>query len=134
MYRIKTDFVKRDKMLTFFGDCKMTKETVVKTTQETTCMDCQKKYDANRIVKPDGTIMLTPPRCEVCQTAHLTNLRVNKTIKDISLLGNLKPRLSDVERAAILEAVSGAFNVLADRYSGSTVKASAFDLKEIKTQ
>lgn len=108
-------------------------EQVVKTTQETTCMDCQKKYDANRIVKPDGTIMLTPPRCEDCQTAHLTNLRVNKTIKDIQLLGNLKTRLDKPgQRDAVITAITSEVEILMDRYAGSTIKASAFDLKKVK--
>jgi len=95
------------------------------------CKDCGKEYDATKMVYENSEV-ITPPRCIPCQTAHLTNLRVNKTIKDFQLLGNLKARLSEVERKAIVDVIGGQLQVLLDRYSGSTVKASAFDLKKIK--
>jgi hypothetical protein len=95
------------------------------------CKDCGKDYEANKMAYEKGEV-ITPPRCPACQTTHLTNLRVNKTIKDLSLLGNLKARLSDMQRHAVIEAVSAAINTLLDRYSGSTVQASAFDLRKVK--
>lgn len=111
---------------------KTAQKKAVKTTQKTTCIDCHQTFEANRITKPDGTILLTPPRCPACQTAHLTNLRVNKTIKDLQLLGNLRARLTNVQREAVIEVIGNGLNTLLDRYSGSTIKASAFDLKKVK--
>ena len=101
-------------------------------TQTTVCIECQVKYQANKVQKADGTILLTPPRCPTCQTAHLTNIRVNKTIKDFQLLGNLKARLTSAQRDAITDAIGNEYNTLLDRYAGSSVKSSAFDLKRIK--
>lgn len=94
------------------------------------CKDCGKEYEATKSEFDNGDITISPPRCVPCQTTHLTELRVNKTIKDISLLGNLKARLSDVQREAVTGAIGNAFNVLLDRYSGSTIKASAFSLND----
>jgi len=95
------------------------------------CKDCGKEYEANKMIYENGEV-ITPPRCAPCQTAHLTNLRVNKTIKDFQLLGNLKARLSEVQREAIVDVIGSQLQVLLDRYSGSTVKASAFDLRKVK--
>jgi len=96
------------------------------------CIECKAEYEATKTIYENGDVVISPQRCIPCQTAHLTNLRVNKTIKDFQLLGNLKTRLSDVQRQAVIEAVSGAFNVMIDKYSGSIVKASAFDLRKVK--
>ena len=95
------------------------------------CKECNKEYDATKMVYENGEV-ITPPRCPACQTAHLTNLRVNKTIKDFQLLGNLKNRLSGIQREAVIEALTAEFNGLLDRYSGSTIQTSAFDLKKVK--
>lgn len=100
--------------------------------KDSKCIDCSAVYESTKTVYENGDVVISPKRCEPCQTAHLTNLRVNKTIKDISLLGNLKARLSETEREAILQAIGTSFQALADRYTGSTVKASAFDLKKVK--
>ena len=96
------------------------------------CKDCQAEYEATKSEFDNGDIVISPPRCPACQTAHLTNLRVNKTIKDMQLLGNLKNRLSDVQREAVVSTISAELNTLLDRYAGSTIKASAFDLKAVK--
>lgn len=94
---------------------------------QSVCIECQAKYTANKTAAG----VISPPRCPVCQTAHLTNLRVNKTIKDLSLLGNLKNRLSDEQRKAVINAVKTAFISLADRYAGTTQQKASFDLKRI---
>ena len=96
------------------------------------CKDCGKEYEATKSVFDNGDITISPPRCIPCQTAHLTNLRVAKVTKDLQLIGNLKARLSDIQREAVINVLSAEFNALLDRYSGSTVKASAFDLKKVK--
>ena len=108
----------------------LTKMSIVKSK----CKDCDKGYEATKSEFDNGDVTVSPPRCPACQTAHLTNLRVNKTIKDFQLLGNLKARLSDVQRKAVIGAISAEMNVLLDRYSGSTIKSSAFDLKKVKVQ
>ena len=97
------------------------------------CLECKAEYEATKTTYENGDIVISPQRCVPCQTAHLTNLRVNKTIKDLSLLGNLKARLNEPgQRDAVITAITVAVEVLMDRYSGSTIKASAFDLKKIK--
>ena len=106
----------------------LTKMSIVKSE----CIDCQAKYDATKSEFDNGDITVSPPRCPTCQTTHLTNLRVNKTIKDLSLLGNLRTRLTKEQRDAVITAITAEVEVLMDRYSGSTVKASAFDLKKVK--
>jgi len=123
--------------LFYLGDLEMAKEKKDRGALVTIdvikgkCKDCGKEYEANKMIYENEEV-ITPQRCVPCQTAHLTNLRVNKTIKDFTLLGNLKNRLSDIQREAILESLSQQFKVLVDRYSGTAVKASAFDLKKIK--
>lgn len=96
------------------------------------CIECNSEYEATRTTYENGEVVISPMRCKPCQTAHLTNLRVNKTIKDIDLLGNLKTRLNKEQREAITDAVGEAFNGLLDRYSGSNIKALAFDLNKVK--
>ena len=94
------------------------------------CKDCDKEYEANKMVYEKGEV-ITPLRCKPCQTAYLTNLRVNHTIKQIQLLGNLKARLSPEERVAVISAVKSEIETLMDRYAGSTNIVSAFDLKAV---
>ena len=96
------------------------------------CLECKAEYEATKTVYENGDVVISPQRCVPCQTAHLTNLRVNKTIKDLSLLGNLRTRLGKEQRDAVITAITAEVEVLMDRYSGSTVKASAFDLKKVK--
>lgn len=128
--------MKREKC-TFLGERNMAKKKVNKGKLVSVdvitnkCKDCGKEYDATKTVYENHTL-ITPPRCPDCQTAHVTNGRVNKTIKEIKLLGNLKARLSDVQRTAVIDVITISVNELLDRYSGSTVKASAFDLKKVK--
>lgn len=96
------------------------------------CKVCQVEYEARKATYENGEIVISPSRCPKCQTAHLTNLRVNKTLKDIKLLGNLKTRLEPKHREAIVDALANELKVLMDRYAGSTVAASAFDIANIK--
>lgn len=96
------------------------------------CKDCGTDHEATKSEFDNGDIVISPPRCKPCQTAHLTNLRVNKTIKDFQLLGNLKARLSDVQREAVVDVIASQVQILCDKYAGSTVQASAFDLKKVK--
>lgn len=129
-------------MLTFLGDCKMAKKKTdrgkVKTVdilKDSKCIDCNNVYESTKTVYENGDVVISPQRCKPCQTAYLTNLRVNKTIKDLQLLGNLKARLkSDAARKVVVDAIGAEFKVLLDRYSGSTVVSSAFDLKKAMAQ
>lgn len=120
------------------GDCKMAKEKrergQVKTIDvvKEKCIECKAEYEGTKTTYENGDIVVSPMRCIPCQTAHLTNLRVNKTIKDFQLLGNLKARLSSEQRTAVIDALTNEFNTLLDRYAGSTIKASTFDLKNVK--
>ena len=97
------------------------------------CIDCKAEYKGTKTTYENGDIVVSPLRCVPCQTAHLTNLRVNKTIKDLSLLGNLKNRLNEPgQRDAVISVITAAVETLMDRFAGNTVQASAFDLKKIK--
>lgn len=94
------------------------------------CIVCGVSYDANEIIldgKPTGKI--TPPRCPKHQTQHLTNVRVNKTIKDIRLVGNLTSRLRPEQRQAVLDAITDVVAVVADRFNNvADTKEQGFNL------
>lgn len=96
------------------------------------CKDCGEKHEATKVTWTNGDIVISPPRCKPCQTAYLTNLRVNHTIKDIQLLGNLKGRLTKEEREAVTTAIGNELQVLLDRYAGTAVSAVKFNLKAVK--
>jgi len=97
------------------------------------CKECKAEYEATKTTYENGEIVISPMRCVPCQTAHLTNLRVNKTIKDISLLGNLKARLNKPgQRDAVIGVITAAVETLMDRFAGNAIQASAFDLKKVK--
>ena len=98
------------------------------------CKDCQTKHEAIKTVWTNGDIVISPPRCKLCQTRYLTNLRVNHTIKQIQLLGNLKSRLSTDERQAVAKAVGNELQVLLDRFAGTAMSASKFDLKTVSVE
>ena len=98
------------------------------------CKDCQTKHEAIKTVWTNGDIVISPPRCKLCQTAYLTNLRVNHTIKDIQLLGNLKKRLSAEQRTAVATVIGNELQVLLDRFAGTAMSASKFDLKAVSVE
>ena len=96
-----------------------------------TCKDCGVSYSANNVTFDDKTTLITPPRCEVCQTAHVTNGRVNKAITSFKGLGNIKARLTPEQREAIVEVLSNEIKVLMDVYAGTSVSTGGFDLRRI---
>jgi len=96
------------------------------------CKDCGAKHSAIKTTWTNGDVVVSPPRCKPCQTAHLTNLRVNHTIKDIQLLGNLKARLTTEQREAVATVIGNELQVLLDRYAGTATSAVKFDLKKVK--
>lgn len=97
------------------------------------CIECKAEYEGTKTTYENGDIVISPMRCIPCQTAHLTNLRVNKTIKDLQLLGNLKTRLNEPgQRDAVIGVITAAVETLMDRFAGNTMQASAFDLKKVK--
>jgi len=98
------------------------------------CKDCGAKHEAVKTTWTNGDIVISPPRCKPCQTAHLTNLRVNGTIKDIQLLGNLKNRLTPEQREAVATTIGNELQVLLDRFAGTATSAMKFDLKKVKTE
>ena len=110
------------------------KATGAGTPIQRTCADCGASFKANKVPMDDGTFLITPTRCDGCQTAHLTNLRVNHTIKQIRLLGNLKSRLTPKEREAVTSAVNNELQVLLDRYAGTATSVSGFNLKAISVE
>ena len=95
------------------------------------CKDCSEKHEAMKTTWTNGDIVISPPRCKPCQTAYLTNLRVNHTIKDIQLLGNLKGRLTAEQREAVSTAIGNELQVLLDRFAGTAVSAVSFNLKSV---
>lgn len=92
------------------------------------CDNCGIDYDATQSTYENGEVVISPKRCEDCQTKHLTDGRVNKAIKDIQLLGNLKVRLSVNQREAIVEAIKMELQTMLDRFAGAVVKAGGFSL------
>ncbi len=97
------------------------------------CKVCQAKHPAVKTVYANGEIVVSPMRCPTCQTNYLTNLRVDNTLKQIKLLGNLKNRLTPKQRDAIISAISQEISVLMDRYAGTAVSAAGFDLSKIES-
>ena len=95
------------------------------------CLVCGKTHDATKTVYANGDIVVSPMRCEVCQTNHLTNLRVNGTIEKFKHLGNLKSRLSGKQRDAIIAVIAQELQVLMDKYAGTAVSTRGFDLSKI---
>lgn len=95
------------------------------------CKDCGTQHAATKVTWTNGDIVISPPRCKPCQTAHLTNLRVNHTIKDIQLLGNLKGRLTPEQRDAVTVVIGNELQVLLDRFAGTATSANKFDLKSV---
>lgn len=98
------------------------------------CKDCSAKHQAIKTTWTNGDIVVSPPRCKPCQTAHLTNLRVNHTIKDIQLLGNLKGRLTPEQREAVATVIGNELQVLLDRFAGTAMSATRFDLKAVSAE
>ncbi len=97
-----------------------------------TCKDCGAAYAANKQPMDDGTTLITPPRCTVCQTAHVTNGRVNKAITSFKHIGNLKSRLTTEQRDAITNVLANELQVLLDVFAGNSISTSGFNLKNIK--
>ena len=150
MYRIKTDFVKRETKHCLFKGEIMTEPNVVQQIAELTpaapragrpkrellttveiaqtCKTCGIKYYANQNTYKDGTVVITPPRCKKCQTAHLTEGRVNKVIMGFKHIGNLKSRLSPEQRDAIISVLGNELKVLMDVYAGNSVSVGGFKL------
>ena len=95
------------------------------------CKDCGTKHEAMKTTWTNGDVVISPPRCKTCQTAYLTNLRVDHTIKQIQLLGNLKSRLSAKQREAVTMVIGNELQVLLDRFAGTATSASKFDLKSV---
>ena len=95
------------------------------------CKDCGTQHAATKVTWTNGDIVISPPRCKLCQTAYLTNLRVDHTIKQIQLLGNLKSRLSAKQREAVTMVIGNELQVLLDRFAGTATSASKFDLKSV---
>ncbi len=95
------------------------------------CKDCGAKHEAMKTTWTNGDVVISPPRCKPCQTAYLTNLRVNHTIKDIQLLGNLKGRLTAEQREAVSTAIGNELQVLLDRFAGTAVSAVKFNLAAV---
>lgn len=96
------------------------------------CSVCGIDYDANMItLDGEDTGKITPPRCPKHQTTYLTQCRVDKTCKDIRLLGNLKSRLTDAQRAQVIETISNAVVSVNNHYiSAKAEKTGGFKLVE----
>ncbi len=93
-----------------------------------TCKACGIKYQANQNTYKDGTVVITPPRCKKCQTAHLTEGRVNKVIMGFKHIGNLKSRLLPEQRDTIISVLGNELKVLMDVYAGNSVSVGGFKL------
>ena len=109
------------------------KPTIVSSTPiDQKCMECGTGYAASKVVYSNGRENITPKRCEICQTRHLTNLRVNKALVANDHIGNLKLRLTVAEREAIIEALTNSLNTVYERFQGTTAVKSGFDIGKVK--
>ena len=97
-----------------------------------TCKDCSKSYTASNVTFDDKTTLITPPRCDVCQTIHVVDGRVNKVISGYKGLGNCKSRLDKEQREAIVSVLANELKVLMDVFAGNSVSVQGFSLKNIK--
>ena len=100
------------------------------------CQDCQAEYDARKTTFDNGDITISPPRCEPCQIAHLTSVRVDAITEKMKLLGNLKPRISasygNDGLSAVLANIQLAYENLLDRFSNAPqATTKKFDLRKI---
>ena len=96
------------------------------------CMDCDAEYLACKVVYSDGHENITPKRCEACQTRHLTNLRVDKTLTALKHIGNLRSRLTEPQREAVIEALTNGLNTTYERFQGTIAVGSGFDIGKVK--
>ena len=96
-----------------------------------TCKDCGVSYTASNVTFDDKTTLITPPRCETCQTNHVVDGRVNKAIAGFKGLGNCKSRLTKEQRDAITNVLANELTVLCDVYAGNSVSVNGFSLKNI---
>lgn len=96
------------------------------------CMDCDAEYMASKVIYSDGHENITPKRCETCQTNHLTNLRVDKAITANKHIGNLRNRLTEVQRDAIVAALENSLGEVIQRFQGTVMVKSGFDIGEIQ--
>lgn len=109
------------------------KRTIISSTPvDQKCMDCGADYAASKVVYSDGHENITPKRCETCQTRHLTNLRVDKALTALKHIGNLKLRLTEPQREAIIAALTDSLNTLYERFQGTVAVKSGFDISKVK--
>jgi hypothetical protein len=95
-------------------------------------MDCDAGYAASKVVYSDGHENITPKRCETCQTNHLTNLRVDKCLTAMKHIGNLKLRLTVVQREAVIAVMTDGLNTVYERFAGTVAVTSGFDIGKVK--
>ena len=108
------------------------KRTIVSSTPiDQKCETCDAKYLASKVVYSDGHENITPKRCEICQTRHLTNLRVDKFLTSCKHIANLKLRLSPEQREAVMSAMTDGLNGVYERFQGTAAVASGFDIGKI---
>lgn len=95
------------------------------------CSVCDVEYMASKVVYSDGHENITPKRCETCQTNHLTNLRVDKALTSLKHIGNLKARLTEPQREAIIAVLTDGLNTVYERFQGTKTVASGFDISQV---
>ena len=117
----------------------LTKRTIVSSipldgkngTEKQKCVKCGVEYLAMKVKYSDGHENITPKRCKVCQTNHLTNLRVDKALISLKHVGNLKLRLSVEQREAIVGVLTNGLNEVYERFQGTAAVSSGFDISKI---
>jgi hypothetical protein len=98
--------------------------------------DCKADYITRATWYNNGDVVISPPRCPSCQTAHIVGVRVDKIQEQMKLLGNLKTRVATSYGQDGLEAIktdiSIAFETLLDRLSGNVkTEATKFNLRKL---
>ena len=83
------------------------------------CLACKAEFMASiRIYENSDEVVAQEGRCAGCQTKYRSGARLSIVLKGLEGLGNMKTRLSDTQKAFVLEQLSEAMSTVAARYEG----------------
>jgi len=102
-----------------------------------TCKECGKVYIAKKTTYKNGDVVISPERCDLCQTNHLVGVRMSKVVDGLKGLSNLKNRINthfgSKGKDAIKDTIAMELKSMLDTlYSTQTKTAkTGFSLKSI---
>jgi myo-inositol catabolism protein IolC len=104
------------------------------------CLDCGAEYIAIRKTYKNGDKVISPPRCGKCQLIYLLGLRMDKAVKTLQGIGNLKARINThfpTGCAVVLSNLDEEMDKLRDLFNSKTHAkvVSGFNIaKAVKTE